>query len=136
MRLSSEAPAILRSAVCLPPTSMPNRSPRVGWRTSRSASICSHRLRDEADATTNWERTSDSIALELARRLNAERLVVVKSCHVGQRSTIAELGAAGVLDAGFAGLAAGAAFPIDVIHHSELTRMRALLLGEIQSFAR
>jgi 5-(aminomethyl)-3-furanmethanol phosphate kinase len=93
------------------------------------------RLRDEADATTTWERTSDSIALELARRLNAERLVVVKSCHVGRRATLPELSAAGVLDAGFAGLAAGAVFPIDVIHHSDLTRMRALLLGEIQSFA-
>ena len=48
MRPSSDAPAILRAAVCLPPTSMLNRSPRVGWRTSRSASICSHRLREEA----------------------------------------------------------------------------------------
>ena len=75
------------------------------------------------------------LELELARRLNAERLVVVKSCHVGHTSTLAQLGAAGVLDAGFAGLAAGAEFPIDVIHHSDLARMRALLLGEIQSFA-
>ena len=35
--------------------------------------------RDQADANTNWEVTSDSIALDLARRLNAERLVLVKS---------------------------------------------------------
>jgi len=92
------------------------------------------RMCSEADATTNWDLTSDSIALELARRLNAERLVVVKSCPISRTATLAELGATGVLDDSFAGLAAGAAFPIDVIRHSELTRMRALLLGEIHSF--
>ena len=37
-------------------------------------------LREQADAQTNWDVTSDSLALDLARRLNAERLVVVKAC--------------------------------------------------------
>ena len=35
-------------------------------------------LRDAPDIITTWEVTSDSLALWLARRLNAERLVVVK----------------------------------------------------------
>ena len=42
-------------------------------------------LRAQPDAHTNWDLTSDSIALDLARRLNAERLVVVKSCAIDAR---------------------------------------------------
>lgn len=89
-------------------------------------------LREQADAHTNWELSSDSIALELARRLNAERLVVVKSCAIDPAASLAELSASGVLDSRFATIAAGAAFPINVVHRAELARMRSLLLGEVR----
>ena len=85
--------------------------------------------RDQANASTNWDVTSDSIALDLARRLNAERLVVVKSCEIDRSASVAQLSRTGTLDARFGALAKGAAFPIDVVHHSELPRIRALLLG-------
>jgi 5-(aminomethyl)-3-furanmethanol phosphate kinase len=88
--------------------------------------------RDEPDADTNWEVTSDSIALELARRLNAERLVVVKSCEIDPKANFAELIEAGIVDARFASLSNAAAFPIDIVHHDELDRVRALLLGEVR----
>src|SRR5690349_5972270 len=39
-------------------------------------------LRDAPDLLTTWDVTSDSLALWLARVLNAERLVVVKACKV------------------------------------------------------
>ena len=32
----------------------------------------------------------------------------------------------------FEAMADGAAFPIDIVHHSELARMRALLLGVLR----
>ncbi|CAN5873972.1 hypothetical protein BH11PSE8_BH11PSE8_20280 [soil metagenome] len=86
--------------------------------------------RDQVDAHTNWEVTSDSIALDLARRLNAERLVMVKSCTVDPRMSLAQLADNGIVDRRFATLSEGAAFPIDFVHHEELGRMRALLLGE------
>lgn len=86
-------------------------------------------LRDSADETTNWDNTGDSIALDLARRLNAERLLLVKSCAVDPHATVADLAAQGVLDARFAGLAQGASFPIDVLQRTELDRARSLLLG-------
>jgi aspartokinase-like uncharacterized kinase len=89
-------------------------------------------LREQADPHTNWELSSDSIALELARRLNAERLVVVKSCAIDPAASLAELSAGGVLDSRFATIAAAAAFPIDVMHRAELARMRSLLLGEVR----
>jgi 5-(aminomethyl)-3-furanmethanol phosphate kinase len=91
--------------------------------------------RDEPDTDTNWEVSSDSIALELARRLNAERLVVVKSCEIDPKSSLAELVEAGIVDVRFATLSNGAAFPIDIVHHDELARVRALLLGEVRYVA-
>jgi len=86
-------------------------------------------LRDRAGPYTNWDNSGDSIALDLARKLNAERLVIVKSCSVDPAATIADLAAAGVVDRRFRSLANGAAFPIDIVQRTELDRMRSLLLG-------
>ncbi|MEP7295112.1 MAG: aspartate kinase [Burkholderiales bacterium] len=86
--------------------------------------------RDAPDTRTNWGATSDTIALDLACELNAERLVVVKSCEIDASHSLAQLGADGVLDEGFDGRAQGAAFPIEIMDKSELARMRSLLLGE------
>lgn len=88
--------------------------------------------RDQPDAHTNWDVTADSIALDLARRLNAERMVVVKSCTVDPQMTLAQLSEEGIVDKRFAALAEGAAFPIEILHKDGLARMRALLFGEIQ----
>jgi aspartokinase-like uncharacterized kinase len=86
--------------------------------------------RDTPDGRTNWGATSDTIALDLARDLNAERLVVVKACAIDPSHTLAELGAAGVLDEAFPARASGMAFPIEIMDKNELSRMRSLLLGE------
>jgi len=86
--------------------------------------------RDKLEGDTNWDATSDSIALDLARKLNAERLVLVKSCLVDPELTVGQLGEAGIVDRRFATLAGGAAFPIEILHKSELGRMRSLLLGD------
>jgi aspartokinase-like uncharacterized kinase len=88
--------------------------------------------REQPDAQTNWEVTSDSLALDLARRLNAERLVVIKSCRVEPKATLAQLSEEGIVDKRFASLAEGAAFPIEILHKDELDAMRALLFGEIR----
>ena len=86
-------------------------------------------LRDTHDAFTSWEVSGDSLALWLACRLHAERLVVVKSCEVDPRLGIAELGASGVLDARFAEWAGQADFPIDVVPRDSIVRVREALLG-------
>lgn len=86
--------------------------------------------RHRPDATTHWGHTSDSIALDLARRLNAERLVVVKSCAVEASHSLLQLGRDGVLDADFAGRSADAPFPISVLDKNDLDGMRALLLDD------
>ena len=86
-------------------------------------------LRDAPDALTSWDVTADSLALWLASRLNAERLVIVKSCELDPRHGIAELGANGVLDARFAEWARTADFPIDVVQRDKLAQVREALVG-------
>ena len=87
-------------------------------------------VRERPNAHTNWDVTSDSIALDLARKLNAERLVVVKSRAIDPAASLAELTRDGILDRRFASIAKGAAFPIDIVHRDELARMRSLLLAD------
>lgn len=86
-------------------------------------------LRDTPDLLTNWEVTSDSLALWLARLLNAERLVLVKSCPVAPGSTIAQLAEQGVLDARFEAWSLEAPFPIEVVACDAIDRVRDALLG-------
>ena len=86
-------------------------------------------LAGQADAGTNWSVTSDSIALALAQRLGAEQLVLVKSCAVDPALSLAQLGAAGIVDARFAALAALGTVAVRFIAHDQPEQLRTLLLG-------
>jgi len=86
-------------------------------------------VRTEPDATTNWDHSSDSIALALALRMGAKRLLVLKSCVVDPALGPEQLADHGIVDRGFAALARDATFPIDVISRDELPRVRELLLA-------
>ena len=87
-------------------------------------------LAERADDATNWGVTSDSIALALAQRLGAKRLVLVKSCAVDASMSLSQLGEAGVVDARFASLAAQGEVPVSLMQHDEPQAMRALLLAD------
>ena len=89
-------------------------------------------LREVPDEATNWETTSDSLALILAKRLNAERLLLIKSCPVDD-APLERLVNAGVLDLSFARLAQDTAFPIDVLHSGQWEAVQSLLLGQERS---
>jgi hypothetical protein len=88
-------------------------------------------LRDAPDLLTSWDVTSDSLALWLARLLNAERLVVVKACKVPPASSLAQLGADGVVDLRFGAWARDAPFPIEVVEADAVESVRDALLGRI-----
>lgn len=86
-------------------------------------------MREQADEFTNWDVTSDSLALWLARRLHAERLVLVKACAIDHRLSLPAQAEAGVVDARFADWARDAAFPIDLAGRDDLAVVRQALLG-------
>ena len=92
-------------------------------------------LRDQPGPDANWEVTSDSLALDLARQLNAERLVLVKACAIDPNASLAELRELGVLDQRFPSWASHAALPIDLLQSSELARMRSMLLGDLRTLS-
>jgi len=87
-------------------------------------------MRDAPDMLTSWEVTSDSLALWLARRQNAERLVVVKACQVQPDLTLAELTRRGTVDGRFDQWASDAPFPIAVVDCDSIDRVRDALLGD------
>jgi 5-(aminomethyl)-3-furanmethanol phosphate kinase len=86
-------------------------------------------LREEPDESTHWGHTSDSVALALARRLNVERLVLVKSCEIEEAASLAELAAGGVVDSSFAPAAESAGFAIDIVQREQLDLVREQLLA-------
>ncbi|MNT74726.1 hypothetical protein D3C72_2135690 [compost metagenome] len=85
-------------------------------------------LREQADELTCWDVTSDSIAAWLSNRLNAEKLVLVKSCPLAPDSTLQNHIEQQVVDRQFGRHTCGAPYPITLLHKSDLARMRDLLL--------
>ena len=81
---------------------------------------------DAADAAT-----SDCIALSLACRLNAERLVLVKSGELKTMTSMSELSRAGIVHRSFESVSKRVGFSINVLHSSDLAMMRVLLQGEV-----
>lgn len=86
-------------------------------------------LRTQPDELTHWGVSSDSLALWLASRLQAERLLLVKACAIDASRSLAQLGEAGVVDSDFARRARSAAFPIELLDQTEMARARLLLLA-------
>ena len=71
-----------------------------------SASSFYHRGTDSA-LPTDWRTTSDSIAAQLSIEVDADELVLLKSCNVDPRATIEELVTAGIVDETMPMIAAG-----------------------------
>lgn len=86
-------------------------------------------LRTQPDELTHWGVSSDSLALWLASRLQAERLLLVKACAIDASRSLVQLGEAGVVDSDFARRARSAAFPIELLDQTEMARARLLLLA-------
>lgn len=84
----------------------------------------------EPGIAASWDVTSDSLALWLARRLSAPRLLLVKSAPLTEAQASAEtLAAAGVLDQAFPGLATSYEGEIRCVGRGSAKRLGGLLTG-------
>lgn len=81
------------------------------------------------DISTTWDITSDSLAAWLARALHAQRLILVKSCHVNAEDDVDQLARMGIVDAGFLDIVRDARFAIDVINKTDAGSLRSKLSG-------
>ncbi|SAL04148.1 Amino acid kinase family protein [Caballeronia arationis] len=86
-------------------------------------------MRIAPDTTTNWDTTSDSLAAILSTSLNAERLMVVKSCPVDASAPLETLAASGVVDARFVGHVKDANYVVEMFNKGDLAVMRDRLLN-------
>ena len=85
-------------------------------------------LRQTDDELTSWEVSSDSLAMWLAERLNAERVVLVKSCPIPPYETWQELADAGIVDQRFPDFAERVSTQVTLLERTELPAMQAMLL--------
>ncbi|RZF27827.1 aspartate kinase [Paraburkholderia sp. UYCP14C] len=86
-------------------------------------------MRDTPDAMSNWDTTSDSLAAWLSTMLNAERLVVVKSCPIAADDPLETLAASGVVDRKFVDYVSDANYVVELLDKSNVALMRDRLLN-------
>jgi 5-(aminomethyl)-3-furanmethanol phosphate kinase len=83
---------------------------------------------DNPDIPESWDITSDSLAAWLARRLDADILLLVKCCAVPDSSaTPFDLQRRGIVDAAFPEFMRGARFPVLALHKDQHTAFQAML---------
>ncbi len=89
------------------------------------------------DLPPNWDVTSDSLAAWLARRLGAERLVLVKSCPLPEREMdMAELSRKGIVDAAFPGFVDAAVFDVWLVNREDYARVSSHLIQSTSAGAK
>ncbi|AXE96072.1 amino acid kinase family protein [Paraburkholderia sp. 22099] len=86
-------------------------------------------MRDTPDAMSNWDTTSDSLAAWLSTMLNAERLIVVKSCPIFEDERLETLAATGVVDRRFVDYVNDANYVVELLNKDNVALMRDRLLN-------
>jgi 5-(aminomethyl)-3-furanmethanol phosphate kinase len=86
-------------------------------------------MRDTPDAMSNWDTTSDSLAAWLSTMLNAERLIVVKSCAISESDRLETLAATGVVDRSFVDYVTEANYVVEMFNKDNVALMRDRLLN-------
>lgn len=71
-----------------------------------------------------WDITSDSLSAWLARLLEAERLVLVKSCAIPPNGAFDALAQSEIIDREFTNMTRSAPFQIQIVSVSDIDRIR------------
>jgi aspartokinase-like uncharacterized kinase len=86
-------------------------------------------MRTAPDSMTNWDTTSDSLAAWLSTTLNAERLMLVKSCDIEAHAPLDTLAASGIVDRRFPAYVKDANYLVEVFSKNDASVMRDRLLA-------
>ncbi|SAK99995.1 Amino acid kinase family protein [Caballeronia temeraria] len=86
-------------------------------------------MRATPDSMTNWDTTSDSLAAWLSSSLNAERLMIVKSCEVEANAPLEALAVKGIVDRRFPAYVRDANYIVEIFSKSDAGVMRDRLLN-------
>ncbi|MDR5857186.1 aspartate kinase [Caballeronia sp. LZ062] len=86
-------------------------------------------MRTSPDSMTNWDTTSDSLAAWLSTTLNAERLMIVKSCEIEAHAPLETLAARGIVDRRFPAYVKDANYLVEVFSKREASVVRDRLLA-------
>jgi len=86
-------------------------------------------MRATPDSMTNWDTTSDSLAAWLSTLLNAERLMIVKSCEVDADAPLESLAAKGIVDRRFPAYVRDANYIVEIFSKADAAVMRDRLLN-------
>src|SRR5690349_10699830 len=86
-------------------------------------------MRATPDSMTNWDTTSDSLAAWLSTTLNAERLMIVKSCEVDADAPLEALAAKGIVDRRFPAYVRDANYIVEIFSKADAGVMRDRLLN-------
>ncbi|VXC86817.1 Aspartate/glutamate/uridylate kinase [Burkholderia sp. 8Y] len=86
-------------------------------------------MRTAPDSMTNWDTTSDSLAAWLSTTLNAERLMLVKSCNIEAHAPLETLAASGIVDRRFPAYVKDANYLVEVFSKGDASVMRDRLLA-------
>jgi 5-(aminomethyl)-3-furanmethanol phosphate kinase len=88
-------------------------------------------LTEAGGIAENWSVSSDSLAAWLAQYLNAQYLVLVKSCELPPGQTRSEeLAQLGIVDPAFPEFVRRGCFVAHVLNKAEPDRLRRMLVGE------
>lgn len=86
-------------------------------------------MRDAPDAMSNWDTTSDSLAAWLSTMLNAERLIVVKSCPIELGEPVESLASSGVVDRRFLSYVRDANYVVEFFNKDDIELVHERLLN-------
>lgn len=81
------------------------------------------------DIAANWNVTSDSLAAWLTKKLDAARLVLVKSCAIPAGARLVGLAASGIVDAAFVESCGELSCQIEVVEKDAWERVSLTLTG-------
>jgi len=74
---------------------------------------------DKASVPASWDITSDSLAALLAKTIQAEELILVKSARIDNNLTLEQLAEQQIIDQGFCQVASAASFKINIVNQQD-----------------